>query len=264
MIDNPYLASAQRRQAEQQDAVARTASIPIKDPRGGVITVGAAVADMQYLHRTIGEETREGSERHRRISQEQRLVRRLLPALEGVILFWFLAGVLNADLRTLDPTFAVAAAFAVLCTIVVAAWISAVGEHLQRSKDDCGDLAWEHLDGTSWTMLTITGVMMLFLGVLMYVRVSDEVYQAAGVHDVAIMAVAITLAAAVVLLNVYVLYLSFRDGSVMTRDLDRLGRAVGPHLRRQHRARSRAQAAARRIEVRVLAERRVAPRRGLP
>jgi hypothetical protein len=257
MINPTASTQIQHRQVLHRDAVELIASTPIRDPRGGLTTVAAASADMQDLRHAVLGETRAGSRRHLRISRTQRLVVRLLPALDWVVLVWFLTGVLNVDLRVVDPALLVAVALALLCTIAVAAWTSAVGEHIQRSKDDRGDVVWQHLDTTSWALLAITLVMSALLGVLMYVRVADEVYQATGVADATGVAIALALAASVVLLNTYVLYLSFRDGSVATRDLDRLGRAVAPHVRRQHRAHGRARAAARRADVRSMAEQRV-------
>jgi MFS family permease len=171
--------------------------------------------------------------------------------IDGVILFWFLAGVLNLDLNTPHFMIAVAAALAVLGTVVSAAWSVAVGEHLQRYKDEQRNLVWGAVDGVGRGMVYITGIFIALLAALMYVRVSDEVYQATGVVGIASTVIALAFAAAVVLVNTYMLYLSFSDGTSRTRELDRLGRQIKPHLRRRDRHLRKAAHDERRIKARA-------------
>jgi hypothetical protein len=70
---------------------------------------------------------------------------------------------------------------------------------------------------------------------MMWVRVRDEVFQATGVLDAGGVVIAATLAAAVLVVNVYVLYLSWSDGSDETREIETLGHALTAHLRDQER-----------------------------
>lgn len=228
------------------DAQRLVPDVTVRDPRGGVTTASAIVDRMARAHAQIDHDERAGSRRHDRISAGQRRLLRLLPVLDGLVLLWFLVGVLNVDLRRPDPVLAVAVALALLGTLAVAAWSAAVGEHLRRSKDAGRRLVWAAVDATGRGMVALTVVVVGLLGVLMFVRVSDEVHQATGLGGTMAVVVALALAGSVVLLNLYILYLSMSDGSATTTELDRLGRALRPHLRRHARAQARA-AAERRV-----------------
>jgi hypothetical protein len=222
--------------------VLRIPEVTVRDPRGGITTAAVVIDRMARAHARIDADERAGSHRHDRISRGQRRSLRLLPVLDGVVLLWFLVGVLNVDLRRPDPTLVVAVALALLGTLAVAAWSAAVGEHLRRSKDADRRLVWAAVDGTGRGMVVLTAAMVGLLAVLMFVRVSDEVHQATGDGGTIAVVVALALAGAVVLLNLYILYLSMSDGSAVTTELDRLGRALRPHLRRHERAETRAAA----------------------
>lgn len=247
--------SEDRLERLRDEAVARAERIPdapVRDPRGGVTTVGTLVTDGARVRASVLAEREAGSEEHRRISGGQRAALRLLPLLDGLVMFWFLIGVLNVDLREPDATMLVALALALLCTVAVAAWVGTVGRHLRGWKDADGNPVWVATDGTCRGMLVLTGIAVSMLGVLMYVRVADEVYQATGVGGAGASVVAVVLAIAVVLVNLYVLYLSFADGSSRTTDADRLARAVRPHLRRRARELARAD----RLTARIASVRR--------
>jgi MFS family permease len=253
----PAVARLQRRRAAHEAAAARVPLRPVRDARGGLLSVGDALARLARLRARIEADEREGSHVHERISRGQRWQLRVLPLLDGLILFWFLAGVLNADLRTVDVTVVVAASLALLCTVAVAAWTAVVGEHLQRWKDRDRNLVWCAVDGVGWGMLALTAVMAALLAAMMYIRVSDEVFQATGVPGVGATVIGLTLSAAVVLVNAYILHLTFSDGSSVTRELDRLGRTLAPHLRRRHRNLARAERVRGRIRLRLAAEERL-------
>lgn len=254
-MSTPTVERLHRQRAVAQSVVDRIPEKVVPDPRGGRTTVSALVDDVAGARDTVRTEQRGGSERHRRISTAQRWQLRLLPVLDGLVLSWFLVGVLNVDLRRPDATLVVALALAVLCTIAVAAWVATVGRHLRRYKNDTGDVVWTLTDGTARGMLALTAVAVLMLGVVMYVRVSDEVFQATGVGGPGAAVVAVVLAVAVVLVNVYVLYLSFADGSPLTTEADRLGRAVRKPLRRRESAQARVDRLTARIASRERAER---------
>ncbi|TWF80303.1 hypothetical protein FHX44_116246 [Pseudonocardia hierapolitana] len=251
---SPIVARLQRRRAAHEAAAARVPLRPVRDPRGGLVSLQDALARQAQLRARIDADERDGSHVHDRISPGQRWQLRLLPLLDGLILFWFLAGVLNADLRTVDTTAVVAASLALLCTVAVAAWTAAVGEHLQRCKDRDRNLVWGAVDGIGRAMLALTAAMAGLLGAMMYVRMSDEVYQATGAPGAGATIIGLTLAAAVVLVNVYILHLAFSDGSTVTRELDRLGRIVAPHLRRRARHLALAERLRGRIRLRLAAE----------
>jgi len=239
-----------RRRAE----IKRFPDTPIRDPRGGMTTIDALLDRAAEAHERINAEERSGSEKHRRISRGQRRLVRALPLLDSLIVFWFLAGVLNADLRTIDATTVIAMALALLCTLAVAAWNAVVGQHLRRFKDAHANLVWDAIDGIGRCMIAVTAGAWALLAAMMYVRVSDEVYQATGVLGVAALIIALALACALALMNAYVLYLSFNDGSSATAELDQIGRAVAPHLRRRSRWLAQEERAARRIEARLAAQ----------
>ncbi len=251
---HPAVARLQHRRAAYEAAAARFPTIAVRDPRGGITTAEAVLTRIAETRGRITADEHAGSERHRRISRGQRWLLRLLPLLDGMLLFWFLTGVLNVDLRTFDPTVLIAAALALLCTVAVAAWTATVGEHLQRYKDARRNLVWGAVDGVSRGMLALTTVIGALLAAMMYVRVRDEVELATAVPGLGTAIVASALAAGAVLVNGYVLYLSFSDGSSRTRELDQLGRALAPHLRRRDRDLVGAAGAARRIEARLAAQ----------
>jgi hypothetical protein len=163
------------------------------------------------------------------------VLRGLLPLLDGVVFWWFLIGVLNIDLAHPQPTLGVSIALAVLGTVALAAWAGIVGEHLARFVDARRRLAWAAVDVVGRAMLLATAVVWGLLAAMMWVRVRDEVFQATGVVDVGGAIVASALAAAVVVVNAYVLYLSWSDGSDETREAEVLARALAPHLRARQR-----------------------------
>lgn len=105
----------------------RIPDTPVHDPRGGLTTIGTLVTDGARVRASVLAEREAGSEEHRRISRGQRVALRLLPLLDGPVMFWFLIGVLNVDLREPDATMLVALALALLCTVAVAAWVGTVG-----------------------------------------------------------------------------------------------------------------------------------------
>jgi hypothetical protein len=249
------LASLRRRRAGHIDAARRLTTLALPDPRGGLTSLEGIEARLAELRGRIDAEERTGSRRHDRISRTQRVIKSVLPLLDGVILLWFLAGVLNVDVHHPDFLVLSAIALAVLCTVAVAAWTDAVGRHLQRFTDTAGSLVVPLLDGVSTAMLLATGLMAALLGTLMFIRVHDEVYQATGVAGTAAIVVAAVLAAAIVLVNLYVLQLSIADGSPQTRELEQLARAARPHTRRRARHIAHADALSGRIAVRIVAAR---------
>jgi hypothetical protein len=222
--------------ARAADLGTRFGTATVRDPRGGLTTVHDAVTRMAEAHSVVDADERRGSRRHDRISRGQRWLVRILPCIDGLVLLWFVAGVLNVDPRYPDPTALVAVAFAVLGTVAVAAWSAAVGEQLRRFKDADRALVWLAVDPLRRAMVAVSLAMTLLLAALMYVRVSDEVYEATGQTGTLPTVVAVVLAAAVALVNLYVLHCAFADGSPETTDLDRLGRALRKHVRRHERA----------------------------
>ena len=234
----------------------------VRDPRGGVAPVSALVEDSTRLRRSVLADVAAGSRRHDRISGAQRFWLHTLPAVDGLVLFWFMAGVLNVDLTAPGILVVVAVVLALLGTIAVAAWTATTGRSLRRFKSDDGALEWSALDGTARGLLALTSAAVLLLGTLMCVRVHEEVFQATGETGPVPVIVALVLAVAVVLVNVFVLELTFDDGSRETTDLDRLARAVRPHLRRRERRLLRAGRLESRIDAVYAASHRLVERRG--
>ena len=74
----------------RDEALARAERVQdssVPDPRGGVTTVGALVADGARIRASVLAEREAGSEEHRRISGGQRLALRALPVLDGLVMF---------------------------------------------------------------------------------------------------------------------------------------------------------------------------------
>jgi MFS family permease len=234
----------------------------VPDAHGSADTVRGLTAHLAEVQRRIRTDPAPG--RHRRISAGQRWLQRLLPLLDGAILCWFLAGVLNIDLRTLDPDLGVAVALALLATIALAAWATIVGEHLARFVDERRRMAWAAVDAVGWGMVVLTAAVWTLLAAMMWVRVRDEVFQATGVLDAGGVVIAAALAAAVVVVNAYVLYLSWSDGSDETREAERLGRTLTPHLRDRQRLAHRVTVLSERLHAKEAARRATDRRRRHP
>ncbi|MFC5061544.1 hypothetical protein [Actinomycetospora atypica] len=261
-VPDPALARLQRRRAAAETDLALLPDTAVKDPRGGISTV--AQLGRRLANRREELEARRDEGRHRRVSRLHRVLMRLLPPLDLVVLFWFLVGVLNVDLEVVDPVLGVAVALAVLGSIALAAWAHVVGEHLQRYADGRGELSLGALDVVARAMLVVTMTVWALVGAMMFVRVHDEVFQATGASDAAGTVIALVMTAAIVVLNVYVLYLAFADGSLETRELDRLARVVLPHLRRQERLVRRIADLTERLSARAAARSASTSRAGRP
>lgn len=236
MNDTPARTSSlERKLAGARFFVTHFSTRLVRDPGGGLVTVGKAMVEIDELRAQIGRDRRLGSYRHNKITSLQRFLVGSLPLIDGAVLFWFLLGVLNVDLRRLDALMIVAAVLAVLGTVAVAAWNTAVGRRLQVAKNDAGGIIWEAVDGVERIMLGISAVVALLVGAMMDVRVADEVYQATGVADATSVIVGVTLGASIVVLNLYVLHLAFADGSNITRRADALERCLRSPVRRFER-----------------------------
>lgn len=238
--EHPAAGGLRRRRAAALSNVEGFGDQVVRDPRGGRTSAGELVARGFGLHGRIDAEQRGGTRRHDRISRGRRALTRVLPVLDGLVLFWFIAGVLNADLRRVDVTTVVAAVLAVLASVAVAAWNTWVGEHLQDFTDRDRHLVPGALDGVAVLMVGATALVWGLLGAMMTLRVSEEIYQSTGQRGVTAWVVALALAAALVLLNAYVLHLALCDGSPLTRELHAIGRVLRGPLRRRERHRRRA------------------------
>jgi hypothetical protein len=258
---DPATSRTRRDLAAVRHDLAALGDRPVRDSHGGADTVRGITARIAELRADIREDPSPG--RHRRISTAQRWMCRSLPVLDGTVLLWFLVEVLNVDpTRLLESPFtAVAAALALLGTVALAAWSGVVGEHLARFVDDRRRLAWAAVDVIGRTMLAFTGVVWVLLAAMMFVRVRTEVGYATGVLDTGTAVVAAAFAVAVVIVNAYVLYLSWSDGSDETREIELLSRAVAPHLRHRRRLWRRAARLAERLAEQEAAQRATDRRR---
>jgi hypothetical protein len=259
--DDPATGRLRHQLAVVRHDLAALGDRPLRDAHGGVDTVRGATARITDLRMVIRQDV--SPARHRRISTTQRLLCRLLPVLDGAVLLWFLLEVLNVNPRRLltSPNTYVAIALALLGTVALAAWAGAVGEHLARFVDDRRRLAGPAIDVIGRTMLVLTALVWLLLAAMMFVRVRAEVGFATGVTDISTDVIAAALAAAVVVVNAYVLYLAWSDGSEETREIEMLSRAVAPHLRARRRLWRRAADLAERIAKKEAAQRATDRRR---
>lgn len=249
MPEHPSASGLRRRRAVADQAAAHVVEQEIRDPRGGTYPLRDLLERRTEVHQQIDEDQRGGSRRHDAISPAQRMLARLLPVLDGLVLFWFLTGVLNSDLRRVDVLLVVAAVLAVLASVAVAAWNVQVGRHLQGFTDPQRRVVWGGLDVTAVTMVVGTAVMWLLLAAMMVLRVREEVFQATGVRDTTGWVIALTLACALVLVNAYTLHLALSDGSRLTRELAALGRALRGPLRRRRRLHHRAEVSEHRLRA---------------
>ena len=256
---DPAASALRRRLAVARHDLAGIGERIVPDAQGSADTVRGLTAHLADVQQRI--RTDPASSRHRRISSAQRWLRRLLPLLDGAVLSWFLVGVLNVDVRHPDADAAVAVALALLATVALAAWATIVGEHLARFVDDRRRLAWAAVDAVGWGMVVLTATVWTLLAAMMWVRVRNEVYEATGVLDTAGVVIPAALAASVVVVNAYVLYLSWSDGSDETREAERLGRILTPHLRDRQRLAHRIAVLTERVHAKEAARRATDRRR---
>ena len=259
---DPAASGLRRKLAVARHDLAVLGDRVVPDAHGSADTVRGLAAHLTVVQQRIRTDRAPG--RHRRISTAQRWLLRLLPLLDGAILCWFLVGVLDVDVRRPDANVGVAVALALLATVALAAWASVVGEHLARFVDDRRRMAWAAVDAVGWGMVVLTAVVWALLAAMMWVRVRHEVYEATGVLDTGGVVIAAALAAAVVVVNAYVLYLSWSDGSDETREAERLGRILTPHLRDRQRLGHRIAVLSERVAAREAARRATDRRRRQP
>ena len=230
----------------------RIAALPearVRDPWRGRVTVRQLQLRDDELYARILADVRAGSRLHCTVGDWQRRLAYALPALDALVAFWFLAGVLDVDLRRVDPTLAVAAGLSLMCTLTVAMWNGSTGRHLRAAKDHGGRLVRGALDETGRAMFAAAAGVWLLLAAMMYLRVSDEVYEATGRRGAGCVVIGAALAAALVLVNAHVVYTCFRDGSPQTCERRRIDRALTAHQRRLRRLRCREARLAVRLEA---------------
>lgn len=233
LIADPRQARLKRQQARRRHRASEFGDTPVASLHGGSTPIKTVIASVKRIHDQVEDEARAGSHRHRRISRAQHWHIKVLPAMDALVLFWFLLGVLNADLRRPDATVMIAAVLALLCTVAIAAWNAGIGHYLRRFKAHDGGLVTAEIDRMGRVMLGATVTTWTLLGAMMYLRVSDEIYQATAVPGVGAAIIGLVLAAAIVLVNAYVTYLAFSDGSELTSDLDALSQVLAVPVR-QH------------------------------
>lgn len=231
----PRTASLYRKLVKVRVALAQFAHRTIRHPGGGLVTIGSAFQELRQLRQVIRAEQDAESHRHEKVGRFQRFLTWFLPILDGFVFLWFMIGIMNVDLRQPGLLFGIAAVFATIATVVVAAWNAVLGQRLRIHKSESKGIIWDAVETLDKIMLGISAVMALLVGTMMFVRVHEEIYQATGANNAASIIIAVALAAAVVVLNLYVLLLVFQDGSTQTHRADQLTRKLRRPVRRHER-----------------------------
>jgi hypothetical protein len=184
-----------------------------------------------------------GETRHRRARRGTRVLAGTVPWLDALLFAYFIAGVSNASLtRPWETPVAslVALAFTAFLVLTVAGYTPWLGHRLRDHKGPHGEPEWGELGGGLLAQLGLWTVLSLAVGLTMFVRVAAEA-ALSGAEPWIGTAVAVLLALASVGLSVFVLVVSFADGSTLADDVRRRARLLA--ARERHGARLRARAA---------------------
>jgi hypothetical protein len=222
----------------------------LTDPRGGVITPFTLVSEGRELHSRVRDEWAQGGDVHRRLPRLTRWIPPAVAVLDGLLLFYFMAGVVNVDLDApaLWPT-TVAVTFAVFGATVAMGWLVLTGHGLKACRSARGGVTWGAVDALLAFELLVAAAAISAVAVLMFIRVRQDVVDALGPVPGS---TAVLLAAVFAVLsgtaNLCVLIVHARDGSTKTERLDELARTVRRHRRRVGRVLRRLERRRRRLD----------------
>ncbi|WP_405182544.1 hypothetical protein OG225_16765 [Nocardia sp. NBC_01377] len=214
--------------------IARLDQEPVRGVHRELLNAEEAEQRQTAIAATIAGATRAGSLKHHRVSRMMRWAVRLIPLIDWPVLTMFSADIFNLPwdaaleggniVRLLTSV-----TFGFLGTVVLAAALHKAGTELRQFKNDQGGVAWPSGRGALLTTLLLGGVLSISVGaaVLMGFRVLTEALAAetglaGGIILGLFFSCVVATANSVVLLTV------FRDGSLLTNEVEHLQRQLVP------------------------------------
>ncbi|MGV9680685.1 hypothetical protein ACWDSJ_35905 [Nocardia sp. NPDC003482] len=207
--------------------------------RGELVKARDAMERVKFLTATVTDAANAGQLKHRRVSPR---LRRLIPyatVLDFPVLLWFVGSVFNVDWSNLTGAqgfipLLTSIVFAFLATAVVALGLGFMGDELKGYKDDEGHI---RLPRGRARVLPLTYVafsiaVAVGAGVTMAYRIVADASQSGG-SWMAASILCLFFAVIVMLLNLVVWSVHFRDGSTTTDELDHLAAQLVPIERRR-------------------------------
>ncbi|MBH0779390.1 hypothetical protein [Nocardia bovistercoris] len=227
------------------DAIGRLPREPLTGVRGELLTAEEADVRIASVSSRIERETNEGSIQHRRVSNSAKLLVPLITVLDLPILTLFSGTIFNVAWDQISSGGSIVPAtsaivFGLLGTVAIAAGLHVVARDVRAYKDRQGHISLPKGQAGLLPKILLIGssVVAVGAGLLMGLRiVSDGMAADSGP------VVAITLGCffglVVVLLNLIVFTLIYRDGSVLTEEVDRLTFQLSAVRRRELRLEQR-------------------------
>lgn len=215
---------------------------PVKHPDGGDRSVAETLADQEEQRKQIVRQTSMGSRMHRRLAQWLRLIPKFVLCFDFGLLLYFLSGITNVNWASpLSANLAFAAALAAMVTVLAYGFLSFTGHRMRSHKNHAGSIHLDELDGFTKAAFGTAIAVITVLGVLMFLRMRAEIFNALGPRA-GLSALVIPLAVAVVsaVANFLVILVHALDGSDEVARLERLAAATRRPARKAHQLRRRA------------------------
>lgn len=225
---------------QQLTRAARVEQRMVKDPDGGAVSVADLRIKLQGKANQVHQQAAAGSRRHDRTNPTLRLL--FYPALisEGLLSWFFLLQVANADTRylfSLATVFASSLCLFLVLVLIIGSVVTADALNGTRGQD--GKLHPRELDLLGRIALTLTALLYACQASYFALRLGGEVLAATDSPSTAFFTAVVFTAADLVLL-VALLLASALNGSTDTARADRYARALRPHDRDVRRALDRA------------------------
>ena len=194
-------------------------------PHRQSLTLSDAAELEKKLRCRVEDETEKGSLEHRRVSEGARRMTWIAPPIDLPVLGYFLGKLFNVNwMNPADQpaTFATAVVFAILGTVGLALGLRALGRTMRAHKNNKGQLELPEGGDRALPLMELlaTAAAMVGAGVIMFCRI----YAEAGPTVPKLVAILLGafFAIVVIIVNWVVYAAEFRDGSILTEQIDTL------------------------------------------
>jgi hypothetical protein len=216
-------------------------STPVIGPRGQHLTVADAEEEVRRIKVIIslGEDQideQRSSVRHRRVPRWLKIVTFLsVVVIDFPLMLWLASSVFNVNWA--DPIglpLLISLVVSTIATGVAAAALHHIGREHREDKDERGRLAWRTLSKSSRVTLIVVAFLVAAIAVVSFERVYTEGILS-GLDNLAL-GLAILVSLVMMISSWLVWRNAFRDGSVLTDDLEAYSKIVSQHteIRRAH------------------------------
>ncbi|WP_282777495.1 hypothetical protein [Nocardia sp. CC201C] len=207
---------------------------PIVGVRGELIMAREAAKRMASLTDLVAMETEAGSLKPRRVPLRLKRLAPWATLLDLPVLFWFVGSVFNVDWTNLFAPQSIvsllaSSVFALLGTIAMAFGLCYFGHDLKGYKGDAGEIRLPKQQAKTLPLLYLVLSALVACGAavtMAYRIVSESV--TAGNGWLAAAVLGLFFACIVLMVNVVVFAVHYRDGSVTTDELDHLSGQLAP------------------------------------